>query len=261
MAALSPFHADTVAWFHAPELYPLRLRPNVCNACHLLQNCPLYRGPKRLGSLLTEPTEKKKRRRGIGNEVDLLLAAETGLEGTGSMCSANTRVVSPRRRRNENSSAIGGSSDTSDSEDEDDLEDDGARGDGQDSGDAYDSALDDDQFSDDAEESGRGGRGSKSAVSRSSRSLLQRKRGRNAGGGDVDGDAQQPIDALNVAFARVVNVLLQQQTFKVSHLLRFSFRPTVLGGRWPRRGRKPIASLPAVVLPSDLALLCSAACS
>ncbi|KAL8454337.1 hypothetical protein Emag_001496 [Eimeria magna] len=196
----------------------------ICRACgrpgHIASNvnCPLYRGPKRLGSLVVDPSEKKKRRRGLGNEVDLLLAAETGLEGTGSVCSNNTRMVSPsgRRRRTDNSSAVAGlSSDSSDSED-DDLEDEAGGGEGGDSGDpAYESVGDDEQFSDDAEETGRGGRGAKSAVSRSSRSaLLQRKRGRNAGGPETEAGSQQPIDALNVAFARVVNLLLQQQTLK-----------------------------------------------
>lgn len=185
----------------------------------MVQNCPLYRGPKRLGSSLPEPSEKKKRRRGIGNDMDLLLTAETGLEGTASLCSSNTRGVSPsgRRRRNENSSAVAGlSSETSESEEEDDMDEDLPRGDGRDSGDgAYDSAFEDDQLSDDAEEIGRSGRRAKSTVSRSSRSALQRKRGRTAGSGDVDGGNQQPVDALNVAFARVVNLLLQQQSFKV----------------------------------------------
>ncbi|KAL8437387.1 hypothetical protein ACSSS7_000982 [Eimeria intestinalis] len=198
----------------------------ICRACgrpgHIASNvnCPLYRGPKRLGSLVADPSEKKKRRRGLGNEVDLLLAAETGLEGTGSVCSNNTRVVSPsgRRRRTDNSSAVAGlSSDSSDSEGDDDLEDEAGGGEGADSGDpAYESVGDDEQFSDDAEETGGGGRGARSAVSRSSgrSALLQRKRGRNAGGADIEAGNQQPIDALNVAFARVVNLLLQQQTLK-----------------------------------------------
>ncbi|OEH75738.1 bromodomain-containing protein [Cyclospora cayetanensis] len=164
----------------------------VCRACgrpgHIASNvnCPLYRGPKRLGSTLTEPmVVKKKKRRGFGNDLDLLLTAEPGLEGGGSLCSASAGGVplspSGRPRRGESTLAMaagGGSSESSeeDSGDEEGIVRGGAGGDS--GGDAaFDSAFEDEPYSEE----------------------------------EFEG---QPLDALNVAFARVVNLLLQQQSLK-----------------------------------------------
>ncbi|XP_026191412.1 uncharacterized protein LOC34624321, partial [Cyclospora cayetanensis] len=204
----------------------------VCRACgrpgHIASNvnCPLYRGPKRLGSTLTEPmVVKKKKRRGFGNDLDLLLTAEPGLEGGGSLCSASAGGVplspSGRPRRGESTLAMaagGGSSESSeeDSGDEEGIVRGGAGGDS--GGDAaFDSAFEDEPYSE--EEFEGVSKAPKSTLSRSSRSLTTRKRSKpGGGGGAADGDrlanSQQPLDALNVAFARVVNLLLQQQSLK-----------------------------------------------
>ncbi|CDJ29213.1 Bromodomain, related [Eimeria mitis] len=212
----------------------------ICRACgrpgHIASNvnCPLYRGPKRLGSAVGETAVKRKRRRTGGSDVELGLTAETNLhgEGAGSLCSSSTR----RRRGGRGGAAalLSGSS-------EDERDDGyaaaaeatadvwGADEPQPDDSDEVSSELDDDD--DDDEGIGKSGKSSfsrssktargigksgKSSFSRSSKTARQRKRGRGSGGA-ADRDAahvQQPIDALNVSFARVVNLLLQQQTFK-----------------------------------------------
>lgn len=160
-----------------------------------------------------EAATKRKRRRTGGSDVELGLTAETNLqgEGAGSLCSSSTRR---RRGRGGAAALLSGSS-------EDEREDGFAAAteaavdvwggdEAQDDSDEVSSELEDD----DDEDEGVG-------KSRSSKAARQRKRGR--GHSTVtDRDAahmQQPIDALNVSFARVVNLLLQQQTFKVGLLL------------------------------------------
>ncbi|CDJ37092.1 bromodomain-containing protein, putative [Eimeria tenella] len=193
----------------------------ICRACgrpgHIASNvnCPLYRGPKRLGSTLGEMVGKRKKRRTADSDIDLSVAAELGMEG--SLCSSSTRRG---RGAAAAASAVAGgagaySSDSSEGEGEEE-EGFAASGGAAADGDSFDSADGDELYSDNDLELNRH---PKSALSRSSRSLSGRRRGNSrrqaaAERAAAAAAAQHPIDALNVSFARVVNLLLQQQTFK-----------------------------------------------